>query len=92
MARDSEGRPIPVSRPDPPNHQPRTTAEQEQFLLVAKKSDEALRQVEDLARRVAVLEVEGAKIAQREHLPDFEQRFDAMMLERLRDFETALST
>ena len=60
MALDSAGRPIPVHTPDPPNHESRATAEQEQFLLVARKIDEALRQVADLASRVAVLE-EGAE-------------------------------
>jgi hypothetical protein len=86
MARDNEGRPIPVSRPDPPNHQPTPTAEQEQFLLVGKKSDQALTQVAELSARVAVLETEGQDRLNA-RLLDFEQRFDTMMLERLREFE-----
>lgn len=86
MARDQDGRPIPVERPDPPNPQARMTAEQEQFLLVAHKSDDALSQTADLSRRVAVLEIEGTDRLNA-HLADFERRFDAMMLERLRDFE-----
>ena len=86
MARDQDGRPIPVERPDPPNHQARMTAEQEQFLLVGKKTDDALSQTADLSRRVAVLEIEGTDRLNA-HLADFERRFDAMMLERLRDFE-----
>lgn len=85
MARDNDGRPIPISRPEPPNHQERT-GEQEQFLLVAKKSDQALSQIEDLARRVLVLEQEVEERLNA-RLLDFESRFDAMMLERLREFE-----
>ena len=88
MARDSEGRPIPVGRPDPPNHEART-AEQEQFLLIARKIDDALRHLEDLARRVAALEVGGEETLNAK-IFDFEQRFDTMMLARLTDFETAL--
>jgi hypothetical protein len=86
MARDQEGRPIPVERPDPPDHQARMTTEQQQFLLVAQKSDEVMTQVADLARRVAVLELEGSDRLN-ERLADFERRFDAMMLARLTDFE-----
>jgi hypothetical protein len=86
MARDSEGRPIPVSRPAPPNDQARTTAEQEQFLLIAKKIDDALRHLEDLARRVGSLEVGGEQTLNTK-IFDFEQRFDTMMLARLTDFE-----
>jgi len=85
MARDTEGRPIPVSRPDPPNHQART-AEQEQFLLIAKKIDDALRHLEELARRVGSLEVGGEQTLNAK-IFDFEQRFDTMMLARLTDFE-----
>ena len=85
MARDNEGRPIPVSRPDPPNHQPRT-AEQEQFLLIARKIDDALRHLEDLARRVGSLEVGGEQTLNAK-IFDFEQRFDTMMLARMTDFE-----
>ena len=86
MARDSEGRPIPVNRPDPQNLEPQTTAEQEQFLLIARKIDDALRHLEDLARRVLALEL-GVEEPLNAKISDFERRFDAMMLERLRDFE-----
>jgi hypothetical protein len=86
MARDSEGRPIPVSRPDPPNDQARATAEQEQFVLIAKKIDDALRHLEDLARRVGSLEVGGEQTLNTK-IFDFEQRFDTMMLARMTDFE-----
>ena len=87
MALDSSGRPIPVHTPDPPNHESRATAEQEQFLLVARKTDEALRQVADLASRVAVLE-EGAEEQLNATLAELRRRFDEMLLERLRDHET----
>ena len=86
MARDSEGRPIPVSRPDPPNDQARMTAEQEQFVLIAKKIDDALRHLEDLARRVGSLEVGGEQTLNTK-IFDFEQRIDTMMLARMTDFE-----
>jgi hypothetical protein len=86
MARDQDGRPIPVERPDPTNPLPRPTAEQEQFMLVGKKTDDALSQTADLARRVAALETEGQDRLN-DHLADFERRFDTMMLERLQDFE-----
>jgi hypothetical protein len=85
MALDSTGRPIPVEIPGPPA-QPQTTAEQEQFLLVARKTDEALRQVEDLARRVAALE-QGIEERLNATLVDLGRRFDEMMLDRLRDHE-----
>jgi hypothetical protein len=85
MALDSTGRPIPVHTPDPPNHQPQT-AEQEQFQLAAKKTDAALQQLEDLARRVLILEQE-VEDRLNARLLDFERRFDAMMVERLREFE-----
>ena len=86
MARDNEGRPIPVSRPDPSSHRAEMTAEQEQFLLAAKKSDDALRHVEDHARRLSVLEQSGDETLNAKLL-DFERRFDAMMLDRLTEFE-----
>jgi hypothetical protein len=86
MARDKEGRPIPVERPAPPNLQAQPTAEQEQFLLVAKKSDDALSQTADLSRRVALLEIEGTDRLNA-HLADFERRFDEMMVARWTDFE-----
>jgi|ERR1700722_9195907 hypothetical protein len=86
MARDSEGRPIPVSRPDPPNDQVRATAEQEQFLLIARKIDDALRHLEELARRVLALELGGEQTLNTK-IFDFEQRFDTMMLARMTDFE-----
>ena len=86
MARDPTGRrPIPVV-PDPPNHQSTATAEQEQFLLVARKVDDALRHLEDLARRVIALEL-GADGPLTAKLSDFEGGFDAMMLARLTEFE-----
>jgi hypothetical protein len=85
MALDSTGRPIPVHTPDPQDHHP-DTAEQEQILLAAKKTDAALQQLEDLARRVLVLEQE-VEDRLNARLLDFERRFDAMMLERLREFE-----
>jgi hypothetical protein len=87
MALDSSGRPIPVHTPDPPSHESRATAEQEQFLLVARKTDEALRQVADLASRVAVLE-EGVEEQLNTTLAELRRRFDEMLLERLRDHET----
>jgi hypothetical protein len=85
MALDSTGRPIPVHTPDPPNHQPRTGAE-EQFLLATKKTDATLQELEDLARRVLVLE-QAVEERLNARLLDFERRFDEMMLERLREFE-----
>jgi hypothetical protein len=85
MALDSTGRPIPVHTPDPPNHQPRT-GEQEQFLLVARKADEALRQVADLAGRVAALE-QAVEEPLNATLSELRRRFDEMMLDRLRDHE-----
>jgi hypothetical protein len=86
MARDKDGRPIPVERPDPANPQARMTSEQEQFRLAAQKSDAALQQIEDLSRRVVVLETEGHDRLNA-HLADHGRRFDEMMLERLREFE-----
>ena len=62
------------------------TAEQEQFLLVAHKSDDALSQTADLSRRVSVLEIEGTDRLNA-HLADFERRFDEMMVARLSEFE-----
>jgi hypothetical protein len=87
MALDSTGRPIPVHTPDPPNHESRATAEQEQFLLVARKSDEALRQVADLASRVAALE-QAVEQPLNTTLDELRRRFDEMMLARMTDHET----
>jgi hypothetical protein len=87
MALDSTGRPIPVHTPDPPNHESRATREQEQFLLVARKSDDALRQVADLAGRVAALE-QAVDQPLNTALAELRRRFDEMMLERMRDYET----
>jgi erythromycin esterase-like protein len=87
MALDSTGRPIPVHTPDPPNHESRATAEQEQFLLVARKSDEALRQVTDLASRVAALE-QAVEQPLNTTLDELRRRFDEMMLARMTDHET----
>lgn len=86
MALDSTGRPIPVHTPDPPNHESRATAEQEQFLLVARKSDEALRQVTDLASRVAALE-QAVEQPLNTTLDELRRRFDEMMLARMTDHE-----
>jgi hypothetical protein len=87
MALDSSGRPIPVELPDPATPQARMTEEQEQFLLIARKIDDALRHLEDLARRVGSLEV-GNETRFNAKIFDFEQRFDAMMLARMTDHET----
>jgi hypothetical protein len=88
MALDSTGRPIPVEIPGPPDHlQPQTIAEQEQFQLAARKTDEALRQIADLASRVGSLEV-GVEERLNATLDELRRRFDEMMLARMTDYET----
>ena len=91
MARDNDGRPIPVSRPEPLSHRSEMTAEQEQFLLAAKKSDDALRHVEDHARRLTALEQEVDDTLNAKLL-DFEKRFDAMMLASLTEYGKRFET
>jgi hypothetical protein len=87
MALDSTGRPIAVHTPAPPNHKSRALPEQEQFLLVARKLDDALRHLEGLSRRVAVLEV-GVEEQLNATLAELRGRFDELMLTRLKDHET----
>ena len=87
MALDSTGRPIPVSTPDPPDYESPPTAEQRQYLLISKRTDDTLTLVEDLSRRVAVLE-QTSEEALNARLADFERRFDEMMLARMIDHET----
>jgi hypothetical protein len=86
MAKDASGRPIPVSIPEPPNHQPQLNPVQEQFIRASQKTEDAMRQLEGLSHRVSALE-KGGNERLNEKLADFERRFDAMMLGKLNDFE-----
>jgi hypothetical protein len=86
MAKDKSGRPIPAYIPPPPDHQPELNPLQEQFIRASMKAEDAMRQVEDLSRRVNVLEQGGGDRLNAD-LFDFEQRFDALMVAKIQDFE-----
>jgi hypothetical protein len=86
MALDGNGRPIPVSIPDPPQHSGHPTETDIQFMLMAKKADDALRLAAELSRRVNDLEkrvgdILNAKIA------EFGKQFETMMGERLKEVQ-----
>jgi hypothetical protein len=86
MALDETGRPIPVSIPDPPQHSGQPTEADIQFMLMAKKSDDALRLASDLSRRVNELEkMIGDRLETK--LAEFEKRFDTIMVERLSAYQ-----
>jgi PHD/YefM family antitoxin component YafN of YafNO toxin-antitoxin module len=86
MAKDASGRPIPVSIPAPPDHQPQLNPVQEQFIRASQKTEDLMTQVEDLSRRVAVLEQGGGDRLNAD-LADFERRVDAQMLTQMQEFE-----
>lgn len=86
MALDGNGRPIPVSIPDPPKHDGQPTEADIQFMLMAKKADDALRSAADLSRRVNDLEkIVGDRLDAK--LADFEKRFDAIMVAKMQNME-----
>jgi hypothetical protein len=86
MALDKDGRPIPVSIPDPPKHDGQPTEVDVQFMLMAKKADDALRLAADLSRRMAALE-QAIQGQLDNKLMDFEKRFDKMIGERITDVQ-----
>lgn len=90
MALDANGRPIPVSTPTHPPmmEQPEAVA---QMTLNVRKTDDALRQLEDLSRRVLALE-QSVYDRLNQGLADFGKRFDEMMLEHMREHERRYET
>jgi hypothetical protein len=91
MALDESGRPIPISIPDPPKHDGQPTEADIQFMLMAKKADDALRLASDLSRRVNELEkVVGDRLEVK--LAEFEKRFDTIMVERLSAYQRQIDS
>jgi hypothetical protein len=86
MALDKDGRPIPIEVPPPPDHSGQPTEADVQFMLMAKKADDALRLISDLSQRVNDLE-KVTLDRLNEELADFTKRFEDMMGGRMRDVQ-----
>ena len=87
MALDKDGRPIPVEiPPPPPDYWAETNAEQQQFNIVAQKTDAVLMQVADHGQRISALELTGGEQLEAK-LVEFTRRFDELMLAKMQDME-----
>jgi hypothetical protein len=85
MALDKDGRPIPVSVPEPEDNSGQPTEDQRQFKLVQDKVDSALAAVTDFGRRLVSIEAEVSERLDTKTL-EFEHRVDAAMLDLLKTF------
>jgi hypothetical protein len=91
MALDKDGRPIPVSVPDPAEiarmHQPPSQAALEQNIaMYHRKADEAVQLAVEASQRVSAIEQMvhdriNAKLA------EFEDKFDKLTQDRLAEFQ-----